>query len=86
MVQMNDARRWRNAIDGFKHILSCNDQSWPGILQHLDQPVAWIMRIQCNKGTPGRQASHYGEGIHRTRRQQYADEVSGPGFCRNSFG
>jgi hypothetical protein len=83
---MDDARRWRAGIDASKDILSCDDQGWPRILQHLHQPVAWIVRIQGNKGTSGRQASQYGEGKHRTRGQQYADQVSRLGFCRDGFG
>src|SRR6202795_3096515 len=74
--QMDDARRLCAGIDASKDILSSDDQGRPRILQHLSQPVAWIVRIKGNKGTSGRQASQYGEVKHRTCRQHDADQLS----------
>ena len=75
--QMDDARGRRDGLDAAKDILSSDDQSWPRILQHLAQPVAWILRIQGDKGASRRQARQHGERKHRTRRQDDADELPG---------
>ena len=82
---MDDPRRWRAGLDASKNVLSSDDQGWPRVLQHLAQPVAWIVRIQGDKGASRRQASQDGEGKHRTCRQYYADQVSRFGFGRDGF-
>src|SRR5450432_1553614 len=84
--QMDDARRWRDGLDASKELLSSDDQGGPRILQHLAQPVVWIVRIQGDKGASRRQASQHCERKHRTRRQYDSDQVSGLGFGRDGFG
>src|SRR5215471_16353754 len=50
-AQLDYANRWRDSLDGSKRILSSEDQGWPSILQHLAQPVVWVVGIQDDKGT-----------------------------------
>jgi hypothetical protein len=83
---MDDARGGRDGLDAAQDILSSDDQSWPRIVQHLAQPVGWILRIQGDKGASRRQARQHGQRKHRTRRQYDADQLSRSGFARDGFG
>src|SRR5689334_19022762 len=85
-VQMDDARRWRDALDASKAIVSADDQGRPRILQHLAQPVVWIVGIQGDKGPRRRQASQHRDGKDRTSGQYDADQLSRLGFGRDGFG
>ena len=84
---MDDARGWRaGPRTPAKDVLASDDQGWPRILQHLAQPVAWIVGIQGDKGASRRQAGQHGERKHRDRRQDDADQISRSGFGRDGFG
>src|SRR5439155_9778646 len=48
--QLDDAHRWGDGLYASKDILSSDDQRRPRVLQYLTQPVAWIVRIQGDKG------------------------------------